>query len=292
MCVIFACEKDKQITDLKKNLELAEKKNSDGNSFSFYDESLKTMRYYKDISIDKVLKLIEKHNLSEFVFHSRLTSSGKTIPQLTHAFPINLKELEKDKLSGKTKAILYHNGTLDFNDLAKLYLDYCLKSGSKIINGELSDSKLLAILIDIYGYNFITLFVPKHSSSKFIIHDINGIHYFGSGWVEHDGIKCSNDNFIERYNYQENIMSNYYVNGYTKDKKTYSINDAMMIEEDSVNSDFEDYLTIDELTIFDKLIERGYKREYIINLKNSGYEMDEIRDNLLYAGFTEIINSI
>ena len=242
MCVIFGVSDSDKVKDFKNNIKLAEEWNKDGNSFSFFDG--KKIKFFKAISNAEVLDLIEKYNLKEFVYHARITSSGKTVDSLTHAFPLDLRLLNSNKMQGETKAVYYMNGTLDFEDLAKIYLDYCIKNDKKIINGELSDSKLIAILISIYGYNFINLFDSRHSA-RHIIHDSKGIHYFGN-WSEYDNMQVSNKNFIPI----ENKWVSGYQEKYSKQSNFKDGNFSISNEEDYFLSseldnefeDFEDYL--------------------------------------------------
>ncbi len=284
MCVIFAVNDFSKCEDFKKNLELAIDRNNDGNSFSFFNAESDKIEFYKDISTHKILKLIESFNLTEFVFHARLTSSGKTIPSLTHAFPLDLKMLSSDKMQGSTKAVLYHNGTLDFEDLANHYLNYCMKNNKKIISGELSDSKLLAVLVKLYGYNFINLFDPR-GNSRYIIHDVKGIHYFGSNWKTQDNMKVSNDHFVPI----DNSFNNKWESGYYKTKidttKQSKLKDGNFSlcnddEQDLEFSDFEDYLTLQEQIIYDELINNGHSKKLIISWVHIGYTLQEVKDNL------------
>lgn len=127
-----------------------------------------------------------------YVAHFRVASSGGRNPELNHPFPVSKKT--SLALSGRTKGkVLFHNG--DWKEWRGTVWDTAKSTGTPLPPGRAwSDTRALAWLSAIYGESLLDflgqkgiIFGPKD----------NDIEIFGGseGWVEVDGIWCSNNRF-------------------------------------------------------------------------------------------------
>ena len=116
--------------------------------------------------------MIEDRNIQlPIIIHFRITSSGKTIEELSH--PFEVKASSTNKTEGICDKLLYHNGTL--SDWKDDLLNLCINQGIKIPNGELSDSRALSYQVYYMGDNYLRLL----DGGKYTLMTKNGIKRYG-----------------------------------------------------------------------------------------------------------------
>lgn len=239
-------------------LKNAEDLNSHGSGIAWIDgEQVKFKKGF--ISSKDLIAIIKKEKIKlPFVIHFRIKSSGIITDSLSHPYPLDATKL--NDLEGFTDAVLFHNGTWSDHDWKEILLQTCLSRNLKIPDGYLSDSKILAFLTSIYGYNLLKL--VGGYNDKMVILDKNGINYFGDGWKEIEKNKFSNDFFIKEDKTEElTWFTKYTPKKPTIDQNTKKIFPIRVFNDDLI---FNDDLT--ELTEIQKQ-ELYKKNEDIIEQK-------------------------
>ncbi|MCD6124307.1 hypothetical protein J7J62_03950 [bacterium] len=212
MCVIAYC-KHRKMTNLEiKNCFIT---NSDGIGIAWQKNGL--VHFKKGfMSVDEFKKFYEDFHYLPHVIHFRNGTSGGKVAELTHPFKIDFD----NPLEGRTKkGVLFHNGVLrDWRDRLSLVAFYCIKKGIKFPSGEFSDSRTIAILLNILGINYMETI----DSGKFIIVLPYKLILYGS-FVEEKGIYFSNASYISGKTYGYEYGYNYHANYRNDHVKKYKI---------------------------------------------------------------------
>ena len=191
MCVIINIEDGK--FPKAQTLKDAESLNSHGGSIAWLENG--KMNYRKGLKAKKIIKIIEKrlipNKVKTAIIHFRIASVGNVNPKLCHPFPIS-KEVKTDLHVNDSKFdLLFHNGTI--TNWEKMLIDSIQKNPAKIPKGELSDSRVIAFLLNRHGNGII----KDSVMNKFSILTKKGIVKFGS-WVKVGENECSNDYFVKK----------------------------------------------------------------------------------------------
>jgi len=208
MCVIINIE-DGNFPKLE-TLKSAEKLNSHGGSIAFLIKG--KLCYQKNISAKKINKIINNrlipNGVKTAIIHFRIASVGNVNARLCHPFPIS-KEVKTDlKVEDSKFDLLFHNGTV--SNWEKMLIKSIQDNYGKIPKGELSDSRIIAFLLNRHGHGII----KDSTMNKFSILTKNGIVKYGS-WVKVDKNDCSNDYFVKKTtSFNTNFEDAWYGGGY------------------------------------------------------------------------------
>lgn len=211
MCVIINVE-DGKFPDFK-TLQDAESLNSHGGSIAWlYDGKI---NYHKGITAKKVNSMIQKKlkpsNVKTAIIHFRIASVGKVNQRLCHPFPISNNVNTKLKVMDSKHDLLFHNGTI--SNWQDILIEAIQGNICKIPKGELSDSRIMAYLINTLGYEFLKTVID---GNRFSILTKQGIIKYGK-WVKIGDNQCSNDYFVK--------------------SKFYEIDDIDIIDDEKYNGD-------------------------------------------------------
>ncbi len=191
MCVIINIEDGK--FPKSQTLKDAESLNSHGGSIAWLEKG--KINYRKGLKAKKIIKIIEKrlipNKVKTAIIHFRIASVGNVNPKLCHPFPIS-KEVKTDLHVDDSKFdLLFHNGTI--SNWEKMLIKSIQDNPAKIPKGELSDSRVIAFLLNRHGNDII----KDSQMNKFSILTHKGIVKFGT-WVKVDDNQCSNDYFVKK----------------------------------------------------------------------------------------------
>ena len=144
-----------------------------------------SVRWAKNLGPVEVNKLVRKLK-GEIVIHFRFASVGGVSPQLCHPFPVS--RAAQTDLVGKAPRVLFHNGTwIGFKDA----LAYIEKQEKRKVGGEISDSRVMAMLVN-HLHNPDLL---QSVEGKFVLMSGTKTSLFGQ-WREWNGMQCSNLGFL------------------------------------------------------------------------------------------------
>lgn len=225
MCVISIIENENMIPT-KKTSKLMWNNNPHGAGFGKFDKKEKCIYIKKGINLKEINKLTQigknEGNLN-MVQHYRIASVGShDNKDLTHGFEI--KNGSSNQLEYYTNNdVLWHNGTLDMDILNNMALDIMIKNKYAIYpSGELSDSRLLAFILNYVDYSILNMFTDQN---RFCI--MNGKTGKITKYGNWDKVKDDKQNLITSNNYfkQEfftdqtyNYMDSYDKDYLTKDE--------------------------------------------------------------------------
>ena len=236
MCVISIIENDNQIPS-KKSSELMWNTNPHGAGFGKFDKKEKCIYIKKGIDLKEINRLTQigkKEGNMSMIQHYRIASVGShDNKDLTHGFEI--KNGSSNDLEYYTNNdVLWHNGTIDMDTLNDIAKDIMIKNSDAIYpDNELSDSRLLAFILNYVDYSILNMFIE---GNKFVI--MNGKSGKITKYGHWDKVKDGKQNLITSNNYFKQDLF-----------KTSQSFDYM------VNNDA-DYLTKDEK----KEVKRIYKK--------------------------------
>ena len=197
MCVIINIEKGQ--FPKYETLKSAELLNSHGGSIAWLENG--KINFEKGIKAKKINDLIEKrlkpNKVKTAIIHFRIASVGKINKELCHPFQISEKVNPDLKVMDSEYDLLFHNGTV--TTWESMLIESLQKFKGQIPSGELSDSRVIAFLLNRHGTDII----KDSVHNKFSILTKKGIVKFGQ-WVKVDKNECSNDYFVKspyEYNY-------------------------------------------------------------------------------------------
>ena len=197
MCVIINIEKGQ--FPKYETLKSAELLNSHGGSIAWLENG--KINFEKGIKAKKINDLIEKrlkpNKVKTAIIHFRIASVGKINKELCHPFQISEKVNPDLKVMDSEYDLLFHNGTI--TTWESMLIESLQKFKGQIPSGELSDSRVIAFLLNRHGTDII----KDSVHNKFSILTKKGIVKFGQ-WVKVDKNDCSNDYFVKspyEYNY-------------------------------------------------------------------------------------------
>lgn len=190
MCVIITIEKGQ--FPKYQTLKEAEILNAHGGSIAWLESG--KINYQRGIKAKKIQELIDKrlkpNKVKTAIIHFRIASVGTINKDLCHPFPISEKVESKLKVEDSKYDVLFHNGTV--SEWQTMLIDSLQKFSGQIPKGELSDSRVIAFLLNRHGTDLI----KDSQFNKFSILTKKGIVKFGS-WVKVGKNECSNDYFVK-----------------------------------------------------------------------------------------------
>ena len=190
MCVIINIEKGEY--PKYQTLKEAEILNAHGGSIAWLQDG--KINYQKGITAKKVNSIIEKrlkpNKVQTAIIHFRIASVGKVNKALCHPFPISSEVKTDLKVEDSKFDLLFHNGTV--TSWETMLIESLQKHEGKLPKGELSDSRVIAFLLNRHGTDII----KNANFNKFSILTKKGIVKFGT-WVKVDNNECSNDYFVK-----------------------------------------------------------------------------------------------
>lgn len=173
MCVILYKKKDVKI-DLE-TLLLARNINPDGLGLAYFDNNSEVIfeRNLKPTKND-LKACIKKTENKEAIFHFRIATSGGV--NLENCQPI---------YNEKENFLLFHNGVIP-----------ALNGASDTV----SDTVLLSYLLEHKEINKLKLLekIAQKTFSRFVLIDANNSLYLFGDFKDHQGLLCSNLNFVPR----------------------------------------------------------------------------------------------
>jgi len=214
MCVIFACEDN---FPSKKNLKDAEMMNTDGAGVAWLDND-KRIHFKKGIDGLSVWKMIKSKELKlPCIIHFRIASSGSVTKGLTHPFIISKTSpiILSGILPKGHNGVLFHNGTI--NDYEEMLKKNIMLSQSKMLKGQISDSRVMSFICALYGHEFIN--VLSEGWNKYAILDSKGIHKYGE-WGKVNKTK----GLTHSNNYYED---DFYGNMYSNQQEDFKVIDGL-----------------------------------------------------------------
>ena len=185
MCVILCFEDEYPKLSMLKD---AEATNPHGGGMSWIKDGKVRWMKGKEMNPKNIMKLIKKGDIQlPIIIHYRIATHGAINNMMCHPFPIG--KGERNAESGITEeGVMFHNGV--WSDYDEYAMKFCMSTGHKIPDGDMSDSSVMAFIASHIGQNFFTF-----TDEKVIAMTPKGITRYGDGWVDVDGIKCSNDLF-------------------------------------------------------------------------------------------------
>jgi len=219
MCVILALETQKELESLTfEQLKNAEAMNPDGNGYATLKNGKVT--FEKSVTMESIWDKIESGDIvAPCIIHARITSVGKTLPELCHPFVVN--ESSNNALSGTIsddESVLFHNGT--FSEYKDLVLQTAMGSGRHLPSGAMSDTRGLAFCLQTLGIEALEYI--DTGFNKFAVLNSKGLKKFGS-WVNVNGISSSNnyyDTSMTRFSYGNFPQNDYFIRDELNDDDT------------------------------------------------------------------------
>lgn len=181
MCVIFAVP-DRDVHVPADMLRKGDAANPHGAGLAWIDRG--KVRFVKGLKdADSVMALLERKRIrAPYIVHFRIPTVGHGVDYLTHPFPLD----GGVGMAGTAKAVLFHNG--HWSKWQESLLRVALStSGGMLPDGEWSDSRAMAWIAGRCGINVLSLI-----DEKVAVLTPQGIHFFGTGWSNHDGVWASN----------------------------------------------------------------------------------------------------
>lgn len=174
MCVILATKK-KRIPAWA--LKRAEARNPHGIGIAWPEGG--HVRWEKSISLERVTKLAAEVP-KPYVVHFRWATVGPKTPILCHPFPVTKKIT--DSLHGKSKMVMFHNGT--FRGMEDEIPE----------DGIWSDSRLFAHLLAHDGHEVMN----QIGNNRVAIVRHKHVELHGPGWSTAKGFAMSNTRWLEK----------------------------------------------------------------------------------------------
>ena len=183
MCVILVCPPKVRPSD--EILRACDDANPHGAGVAWREGN--RVHWRKNLKVGQVARLIREVK-GEVVIHFRWASVGGVNPRLCHPFPVS--RTAGLALHGKTKAVLFHNGTWGGWEEA---LDRLVSlGGHDDIDGPMSDTRSVAVLVDHLGEQ-----VLERLPGRWVVMGSKATKLYGE-WEEFKGMKVSNTNFVHR----------------------------------------------------------------------------------------------
>jgi hypothetical protein len=167
MCVIACIESSENIPSVKM-MDKMYQDNPHYSGLAYFDEDKKQIYFKKGMKLKEIKKLMKqvKGNKS-IIQHYRIASVGSaTNKKLNHPFVIG-KNVENKLECYTSNDILFHNGTLDLDELKQIAIKIMIThKDAKLPDGELSDTYLLSWILSYVDYSILKLWT---NSNKFVI---------------------------------------------------------------------------------------------------------------------------
>ena len=178
MCVIMISE-NKRLTN--KMVKQATERNPHGIGMAWFEGG--KVRYKKAITLKEAQSLCKSLPMP-YVFHARYATRGGTKDVLCHPFPVTTGN--NQKLAGKVKSVLFHNGTWteSKNTVSRMSERY----SKPLPNGPMSDTRMMAWAVALGGQGLL----DSSHGNKFVVMQ-DGVHNgvratrTGTGSATHGG---------------------------------------------------------------------------------------------------------
>ena len=194
MCVILVCPPKVRPSD--EILRACHDANPHGAGVAWREGN--RVRWRKNLKVGQVAHLIREVK-GEVVIHFRWASVGGVNPRLCHPFPVSRKA--GLAFHGKTKAVLFHNGTWGGWEEA---LDRLVSlGGHDDIDGPMSDTRAAAVVVDHLGRH-----VLDRLPGRWVLFGMKETQLYGE-WEEFKGMNVSNTNFVHRLPVKQKFWGHY-----------------------------------------------------------------------------------
>ena len=268
MCVILALETQKELDTLTLEiLKSAETCNPDGNGYATLING--KVVFEKSVTMESIWqKIQDKEIVAPCIIHARITSVGKTLPELCHPFVVN--ESSHNALNGTIRddeSVLFHNGT--FSEYKDLVLQTAMGSGRHLPSGAMSDTRGLAFCLQTLGIEALEYI--DTGFNKFAVLNSKGLKKFGS-WVDVNGISSSNNYYdtTKTFTYGNFPKNEYFQYDEFNDEDTILYNSEQRAKQLEIENDNEPFYNMDkaqkELSEFSKE-SKVSKKEHKANKK-------------------------
>jgi hypothetical protein len=270
MCVILALETQKELDSLTlEQLKNAESMNPDGNGFATLING--KVVFEKGVSIDDIWTKIKNGEIiAPAIIHCRITSVGKTMPELCHPFIVNKDS--RNAMNGtisEDETALFHNGT--FSEYKDLVLQTAMGAGRHLPSGEMSDTRGIAFVMQTLGIEALE-YIDTGFNKFATLNAKQGLTRYGS-WVDVDGIKSSNNYYATSITSKwGNFPKNSYY-GYDEfnDEDTIFYNSDERAKQLEIENDNEPLYNMDKaqkgISEFSKVESKVSKKEHKMNKK-------------------------
>lgn len=225
MCVIMAFEDNYPTKDI---LVSAETMNSHGGGMAWIDSAKGVVCWEKGMHVkaDFIMDKIEQENIQlPIIVHFRIATHGTVDTPLCHPFALTEGNDDLASSGVDSEGVLFHNGVwTDYSDYA---LKVSMNKGIKIPDGDISDSRIMAWLVEHLGENYLS-FIDE----KVLLLKPTGVLRFGDQWTKVDmkvekdvkkegkvEVVCSNDSFDHTWGTNSHSIS-------TFDEDDYSVYDT------------------------------------------------------------------
>ena len=269
MCVILALETQKELDSLTLEiLKSAESMNPDGNGYATLING--KVVFEKSVTMDLIWqKIQDKEIVAPCVIHARITSVGKTLPELCHPFVVN--ESSHNALNGTIRddeSVLFHNGT--FSEYKDLVLQTAMGSGRHLPSGAMSDTRGIAFVLQTLGIEALEYI--DTGFNKFAVLNSKGLKKFGS-WVDVNGISSSNNYYdtTKTFTYGNFPKNDYFEYDEFNDEDTILYNSEQRAKQLEIENDNEPFYNMDKaqkgISEFSKVESKVSKKEHKANKK-------------------------
>ena len=218
MCIIIAKDKKSRIPT-EKELKNSFEWNNDGAGFMYVDNNKVVIdKGYMtwESFIKRYKTLLQKYNNfknKSLVIHCRIGTSGKNTKGNTHPYPItNNTRLLKTKKMSRLDVAIVHNGIIR---------DYGTRHGLNDTQEYIS--KFLYPIYrnykDFYKNEDLLDGIEKMTGSKFAILDKSDKIYYIGDFIEDNGLKFSNNTYLDFTNSYSYRYNDWYYELYDKQEK-------------------------------------------------------------------------
>lgn len=245
MCVILALETQKELDSLTLEiLKSAESMNPDGNGYATLING--KVVFEKSVTMELIWqKIQDKEIIAPCVIHARITSVGKTLPELCHPFVVN--ESSHNALNGTIsddESVLFHNGT--FSEYKDLVLQTAMGAGRHLPSGAMSDTRGIAFVLQTLGIEALEYI--DTGFNKFAVLNSKGLKKFGN-WVNVNGIESSNNyyaNTAPQFEYGNFPKNDYFQYDEFNDEDTILYNSDQRAKQLEIENDNEPLYNMDK----------------------------------------------
>ena len=177
MCVILICPEG--VRPDRPTLEACHEANPHGAGVAWRQDG--GVRWLKGLDVEQLASLVPRLP-GEIVVHFRWASVGEAVPALCHPFPVT--RAATTRLSGRARAVLFHNGT--WSGWGRTLR---LMPGPRLA-GPMSDTRVAASLVDLCGTEAL-----DRLPGRWVFFE-RGFTLAIGGWRRWGGMLASNLGFV------------------------------------------------------------------------------------------------
>ena len=177
MCVILICPEG--VRPDRPTLEACHEANPHGAGVAWRQDG--GVRWLKGLDVEQLASLVPRLP-GEIVVHFRWASVGEAVPALCHPFPVT--RAATTRLSGRARAVLFHNGT--WSGWGRTLR---LMPGPRLA-GPMSDTRVAASLVDLCGTEAL-----DRLPGRWVFFE-RGFTLAIGGWRRWGGMTASNLGFV------------------------------------------------------------------------------------------------